>query len=44
MIESWMISGAIALVAGISTWAVLKERQARFRLDMDANESDKNKL
>ena len=43
MIESWMISGAIALVAGISTWAVLKERQTRFQLDMDANESDKNK-
>ena len=43
MIESWMISGAIALVAGISTWAVLKERQARFQLDMDANESDNSK-
>jgi len=43
MIDSWMISGAIALVAGISTWAVLKERQTRFQLDMDANESDKNK-
>ena len=43
MIESWMISGAIALAAGISTWAVLKERQARFQLDMDANESDNSK-
>jgi len=30
MIDSWMISGAIALVAGISTWAVLKEDRLGF--------------